>query len=240
MKLFLVHLYPEHLNLYGDRGNILALYQRANWRGIELEVLPVGLGDSLDPDKADILFMGGGQDAQQLRVAKDLKQKAESINTAVSNGAVMLGICGGYQLMGHYYQPHDGDRLEGLSLMDAYTVAGDKRMIGNVSIVRPSGQTVVGFENHSGKTFLGPGVKPLGKVINGYGNNGEDEQEGACVGNLYGTYLHGSLLPKNPALTDELLLKALQKSHGQNVKLEPLEFAIETAAHQKALLICKK
>jgi hypothetical protein len=241
MKLFLNHLYPEHLNLYGDRGNILALYQRAKWRGIELVVKQVGLNEAINIDEADILFMGGGQDAQQLRVAEDLKLKAESIKLAVAQGAVMLGICGGYQLMGHYYQPHNGERLEGLSLIDAYTFAGDKRLIGNVSLVRPNGQTVVGFENHSGKTYLGQGVKPLGKVISGYGNNAEDQQEGVYQGSLYGTYLHGSLLPKNPSLTDEILLKALQKRYKEDalIKLETLSFAIETAAHQKALSIAK-
>lgn len=240
MKLFLVHLYPEHLNLYGDRGNILALYQRAQWHGLELEVNGVGLDTGFDVNQADILFMGGGQDAQQLKVTHDLKHKADLIKQAVNEHAVMLGICGGYQLMGHYYQPHQGDRLEGLSLIDAHTVAGNKRMIGNVAIMRPNGQTVVGFENHSGKTYLGQGLSPLGKVIGGYGNNGEDQLEGVCQGNLYGTYLHGSLLPKNPQLTDELLLKALQKRYGLEAKLNNMVYSeIENVAHQRALALCK-
>lgn len=238
MKLVLGHLYPDHLNIYGDRGNILALYQRAAWRGIALEVVNLPPGVPVDPDHVDILFMGGGQDTQQIKVCQDLQSvKATGIKQAVENGAVMLGICGGYQLMGHYYQPHQGDKLPGLSLMDAYTVAGSKRFIGNVSIKRPDGSTVVGFENHSGLTYLGNSVQPLGAVITGYGNNGEDNTEGAVVGNLYGTYLHGSLLPKNPRLADEILLKALQRRYGHSIALSPLTDTLENKAHQKALTL---
>ncbi len=235
MHLTLGHLYPDHLNIYGDRGNILALYQRARWRGIEVTVMPLPPDSLFNPDEIDILFMGGGQDTQQTKICHDLYTvKSERIKTAVAQGTVMLGICGGYQLMGHYYQPHQGDRLLGLSLMDAYTVAGSKRFIGNVSIQRPDGSTVVGFENHSGLTFLGEGVTPLGSVLHGYGNNGQDGKEGAVVGNLYGTYLHGSLLPKNPNLTDELLTKALQRKYG-TITLEPLQDTLEQYAHEKAL-----
>lgn len=236
MKLTLGHLYPDHLNIYGDRGNVLALYQRATWRAIAFEVVGLGPGVAIDPDQFDILFMGGGQDTQQIKICSDLQAvKAKGILEAVQNGAVMLGICGGYQLMGHYYQPHQGDKLPGLSLIDAYTVAGSTRFIGNVSIRRPNGSTVVGFENHSGLTYLGEGVEPLGQVLQGYGNNGQDSTEGAMVGNLYGTYLHGSLLPKNPQLTDELLLKALQRRYGNEVVLTPLSQDFEQVAHQKAL-----
>jgi lipid II isoglutaminyl synthase (glutamine-hydrolysing) len=238
MKLTLGHLYPDHLNIYGDRGNVLALYQRAKWRGIELEVLALGPGVPVDPGKYDIFFMGGGQDLQQVKICKDLQEvKASGIVKSVEKGAVMLGICGGYQLMGHYYKPHEGDKLPGLSLIDAYTVAGSKRFIGNVSIQRLNEQTVVGFENHSGLTYLGQDVTPLGQVITGYGNNGEDGTEGAMVGNLYGTYLHGSLLPKNPALTDELLLKALQSRYGSDTVLATLSNTLETQAHHKALTL---
>lgn len=236
MKLILGHLYPHHLNIYGDRGNMLALYQRADWRNIAVDVVDIGPGKAIDPNNYDILFMGGGQDAQQMAVCKDLQAiKAEGIKQAVAEGVVMLGICGGYQLMGHYYQPHQGERLPGLGLIDAYTVAGSRRFIGNVAIRRPDGTTVVGFENHSGLTYLGDGVTPLGQVITGYGNNGQDGTEGAVVGNLYGTYLHGSLLPKNPQLADELILKALQHRYGPDVTLAPLTNTLEEKAHQKAL-----
>ncbi len=237
MKLTLGHLYPDHLNIYGDRGNILALYQRAAWRGIEMTVKGLGPGDPVDPDEVDILFIGGGQDTQQVKICADLQGvKQKGIVESAASGVVMLGICGGYQLMGHYYKPHDGDKLPGLSLIDAYTVAGSKRFIGNVSIRRPDGSTVVGFENHSGLTYLGEGVAPLGHVLTGYGNNGSDGMEGAVVGNLYGTYLHGSLLPKNPALADEMLLKAIQRRYGTHIALAELpEDTLEIKAHQKAL-----
>ncbi len=196
-----------------------------------------GLGDAIHPDEPDLYFMGGGQDSQQIQVANDLHQvKASSLKIAADNGAVFLTICGGYQLLGHYYKPHDGDELRGLSLLDAYTVAGHTRYIGNVAIERPNGQKVVGFENHSGRTYLGKGVTPLGKVIHGNGNNGEDGFEGAAHGHLYGTYLHGSLLPKNSALADELITKALQRRYG-SVQLEALPDQFETQAHDKALAL---
>jgi lipid II isoglutaminyl synthase (glutamine-hydrolysing) len=234
LKLTLGHLYPDHLNIYGDRGNLVALYQRAAWRGITLEIIPLPPGSPVDPERFDLLFIGGGQDTQQIKICQDLQAvKAEGIKKAAANGVVMLGICGGYQLMGHYYQPHDGDKLPGLSLIDAYTVAGSKRFIGNVTIKRPDGSTVVGFENHSGLTYLGEGLSPLGQVISGYGNNGQDRTEGALSGNLYGSYLHGSLLPKNPDLTDELLLKALQHRYGGSMTLAPLSNTLENKAHEK-------
>jgi lipid II isoglutaminyl synthase (glutamine-hydrolysing) len=237
MELRIAYLYPDHLNIYGDRGNILTLYQRCQWRGIETHIRPVTMGESVDPDWADFYFAGGGQDAQQIQVCDDLHRvKADSLKQAVANGAVFLTICGGYQLLGHYYKPHDGDELRGLSLIDAYTVAGHTRFIGNVSIERPDGDKVVGFENHSGRTYLGEGIQPLGKVLKGYGNNGEDGLEGAVFGNLYGTYLHGSLLPKNPALADELITKALSRRYGA-VSLEPMIDGVEHAAHERALAL---
>lgn len=237
-ELRIAYLYPDHLNIYGDRGNILTLYQRCRWRGIDVAIETIGIGDGIDPDLADFYFMGGGQDAQQMQVCEDLhKVKAESLKQAAANGGVFLTICGGYQLLGHYYKPHEGDELRGLSLIDAYTVAGDTRYIGNVAIERTgSALKVVGFENHSGRTYLGEGVTPLGKVIHGHGNNGEDGFEGAAVGNLYGTYLHGSLLPKNPALADELITKALSRRYG-SITLDPLPDASETKAHDRALLL---
>jgi CobQ-like glutamine amidotransferase family enzyme len=237
MELRIAYLYPDHLNIYGDRGNILTLYQRCRWRGIETQIRTVTLGEAIDPDWADFYFAGGGQDAQQVQVCDDLHRvKASALRQAVANQAVFLAICGGYQLLGHYYKPHDGDELRGLSLIDAYTVAGQTRFIGNVSIERPNGVKVVGFENHSGRTYLGEGVEPLGKVLKGYGNNGEDGMEGAVAGNVYGTYLHGSLLPKNPSLADELICKALSRRYG-DVLLEPLADAVEHAAHERALAL---
>jgi len=237
MELRIAYLYPDQLNIYGDRGNILTLYQRCQWRGIDVTISTLDLGQPVDPEWGDFYFMGGGQDTQQIQVCDDLHRvKGDSIKQAASQGAVFLTICGGYQLLGHYYKPHQGDELRGLSLMDAYTVAGNTRFIGNVAIERPDGSRVVGFENHSGRTYLGKEVTPLGKVIHGHGNNGEDGHEGAVVGNLYGTYLHGSLLPKNPALADELITKALSRRYG-TVTLAPLQGGFEQRAHDKALAL---
>lgn len=238
-RLRIGHLYPDHLNIYGDRGNLVALVYRAQAMGVQLDVVPLGLGVDFNPDEIDMLFMGGGQDCQQVTLADDLHRiKAPLIKAAVDKGAVMLGICGGYQLMGHYYQPHEGDRVMGLSLIDAYTVAGHNRMIGNVIIERPDGSTLVGFENHSGLTYLGAGVMPLGYARQGSGNNGQDRTEGVCQGTLIGTYLHGSLLPKNPALADELLRLALAK-HGIDAPSPSVTVAhaIEQHAHDRALAL---
>lgn len=237
MELRIAYLYPDQLNIYGDRGNILTLYQRCQWREIAVQILTPGLGERLDPDQADLYFMGGGQDSQQMQVCQDLHQvKADSIKQAAANGAVFLTICGGYQLLGHYYKPHNGAELKGLSLIDAYTVSGNTRFIGNVAIERPNGQRVVGFENHSGRTYLGPGVTPLGKVLHGHGNNGEDGFEGVAQDNFYGTYQHGSLLPKNPQLADEIIAKALQRRYGP-VTLTPLDDQLEQQAQTRALAL---
>ncbi len=230
----IAHLYAHFLNIYGDRGNILSLSQRARWRGIGVQVEAIGVGQEIDPERFDLYFIGGGQDKQQLVIAEDLLRHARSLQAAVDCGAVVLAICGGYQLLGHYYKPHNGPELKGVSLIDAYTVAGDRRMIGNVIVRRPDGSTLVGFENHSGRTYLGPALEPLGRVVSGNGNNGEDGLEGAVSGTIYGTYLHGSLLPKNPHLTDELLAKALRRRH-PDIVLAPLDDSLELAAHKRAL-----
>lgn len=234
MLLRIAHLYAHFLNIYGDRGNILSLTRRAQWRGITVEVEPVGLGQSIDPERYDLYFIGGGQDKQQKTIAEDLLRHAKTLKTAVAEGAVILSICGGYQLLGHYYRPHDGEELKGISLIDAHTVAGNRRMIGNVVVRRPDGSTLVGFENHSGKTLLGADAKPLGVIVSGNGNNGDDGFEGAVVNSVYGTYLHGSLLPKNPALADELITAALLRRNGR-VILNPLDDSIELSAHKRAL-----
>jgi CobQ-like glutamine amidotransferase family enzyme len=236
--LRIAHLYAHFLNIYGDRGNIITLTQRARWRGINVSVDAIGLEQKFDPSTYDLFFIGGGQDKQQQVIGADLQRLSPVIHDAVNGGAVILSICGGYQLLGHYYKPHEGDELKGISLIDAWTVAGHRRMIGNVVVQRDGGATLVGFENHSGRTFLGTGVKPLGKVTTGNGNNGDDGFEGAAqpVGNgfVYGTYLHGSLLPKNPSLADELIGRALARRHGM-LTLQPLDDTLENTAHLTAL-----
>ncbi|MGD9581241.1 MAG: type 1 glutamine amidotransferase [Vampirovibrionia bacterium] len=239
MKLSIAHLYPNLLNIYGDRGNILTIKQRCQWRDIEVEITEIDIEDQIDPDKYDFYFIGGGQDQQQITVAKRLQEVSKQIHEAVDTGAVILAICGGYQLLGHYYQPFDGDKLEGISVIDAYTVAGNTRFIGNVTIeldesfnIEP--KTLVGFENHSGLTYLGKDIKPIGKTLTGNGNNGSDGQEGAVYKHVYGTYLHGSLLPKNPHFSDLLITQALSRKFG-NVKLESIDDKIELNAHNKVI-----
>lgn len=228
-QLRIAHLYPKLLNIYGDNGNIIALKKRCEWRGINVIVDEIGIGDSIS--EHDIYFMGGGQDLQQIEVSKELQRHKEFLTSERDRGAVFLGICGGYQLFGHYYQPHDGERLNGISLLDAYTVAGSKRFIGNVTVKTDVSEsnTLVGFENHSGLTYLNGETKPIGKVLVGNGNNGEDKTEGAQFKNVFGTYMHGSFLPKNPYFADYLIELALGES------LPHLDDTIELQAH-KALI----
>ncbi len=239
MDLRICHLYPDLLNLYGDRGNLLTLAARARWRGIEVVVDPVGIGDMLPPGRHDLYFIGGGEDRQQRLAAADLvARKADALRDAAGRGAVVLAVCGGYQLLGHYYRPAVGEDLPGLGLLDVVTVHPGpraRRLIGNVVVRSPlaGGMTLVGFENHGGRTYLGPGAAPLGRVVAGYGNNGEDGTEGAVRGHVYGTYLHGPLLPKNPAFADHLLRAALRVRHGE-VALAPLDDGLEAAAHEAA------
>ena len=203
------HLYPKLLNIYGDIGNIITMKKRCEWRGIDVVVDEINRGDSFG--EHDFYFMGGGQDLQQVEVSKELQNHKEFLTAERDRGAVFLGICGGYQLLGHYYQPNEGEKLMGISLLDAYTVAGNKRFIGNVTaetdMVTP--KTLVGFENHSGLTYLRGETEPIGTVVIGNGNNGVDKTEGARYKNVFGTYLHGSFLPKNPQFADYLLELAL-------------------------------
>jgi hypothetical protein len=215
-------------------GNVITLTRRAQWRNIEVITTPIGIGEPIDPDYFDLYFIGGGQDKQQMVIAQDLIKRRDILHRAVQQKAVILAICGGYQLLGHYYKPHQGDELKGLSILDAHTIAGNKRMIGNVQIKREDGTTLVGFENHSGQTFLGKGLAGLGKVVVGHGNNGQDGYEGAASGTVYGTYMHGSLLPKNPHFADHLITQALTRRYG-NLSLEPLDDALEISAHKRAL-----
>ncbi|HEV2529354.1 MAG TPA: glutamine amidotransferase [Thermomicrobiales bacterium] len=230
--LTIAWLYGREMNIYGDRGNVAALEQRSRWRGITVTTVLSGLGDPM-PD-ADLYFWGGGQDQEQVNVAHDLQgTKGDALRAAVEDGAALLAVCGGYQLLGHGYHPHDGEVLPGISLFDATTVAGPERFIGNIVIDSPIGE-LVGFENHSGLTTLGPGCQPLGRVRAGRGNNGRDGTEGAMYRNAIGCYMHGSLLPKNPVLADWLIERALNRRHG-SVTLPPLDDTFEIAAHQNAV-----
>ena len=237
LGLRLAHLYPKQMNLYGDRGNILCLRRRCEERGIELAVDELGIGEPLDPAACDLIFIGGAQDREQRRVAADLLEaKGEALRQAVASGVVVLAVCGGYQLLGRYYRPAEGEDLPGLGIFDAWTVhpgPAAKRFIGNVA-VRWQGTTLVGFENHGGRTFLGPAARPLARVIAGYGNNGSDGTEGAAQANAFGTYLHGSLLPKNPRFADHLIALALTRKYGDG-RLPPLDDALEEQAHAEAV-----
>jgi len=227
-------LYPDLMNIYGDRGNILTLLKRAEWHGLEPKLVELGRGATSQMDEVDVFFFGGGQDREQALIYDDLREfKQESLTRAVQNGAQILAVCGGYQLLGHYYQTADGQRFDGIGLIDVRTEAGNKRFIGDVVIqanikgLQPI--TLVGFENHSGRTFLGPNAKPLGKVILGKGNNGSDKTEGYLQNGVLGTYLHGSLLPKNPHLADHLIGAALRR-RGDGA-LSHLDDLTELGAH---------
>jgi CobQ-like glutamine amidotransferase family enzyme len=233
MKLEIAWLYSDLMNIYGDRGNIITLTQRCHWRGIETNVTELSVGEAIDPAKYDLYFFGGGQDKEQETVAADLQgAKATALHQAVASGAVVLTICGGYQLAGDYYRPFDGPELPGISILDVKSEAGHKRCIGNVIVETEFGE-LVAFENHSGKTILGPQARPLGKSIVGFGNDGTGTYEGAIQGNVYGCYLHGSLLPKNPHFADKLIRDALHRNYGE-VELAPLDDSQEWAAHKAA------
>jgi CobQ-like glutamine amidotransferase family enzyme len=231
-------LYPDLMNIYGDRGNILTLLQRAEWRGYETNLLMLGRGNEVGMEEVDVFFFGGGQDREQALVYEDLlEHKQPKLERAVAEGAQVLAVCGGYQLLGHYYQTGDGERYNGIGLIDVRTEAGKKRFIGDVVVeteiagLKP--RTLVGFENHSGRTFLGPRAKPLGRVVIGNGNNGDDGHEGFIQGGVIGSYLHGSLLPKNPHLADYLIRGALRR-RGVD-ELSPLDDSAELAAHELIL-----
>jgi len=232
------HLYPKELNIYADRGNIAVLKRRLEWRGHQIEVHECGLGEPLPLD-ADFYYLGGGQDRDQLLVAADLATaKGDHLRSVVADGAVMLAVCGGYQLAGHGYTGVDGVRMPGIGILDADTVAGSTRLIGDVAIdidIEGRQLTVVGFENHAGRTHVGSGSVSLGTVRYGHGNNDSDHTEGARTGRAIGTYLHGPLLPKNPAFADLLLEWALAHATGITCELAPLDDEIETRAHDAAL-----
>jgi CobQ-like glutamine amidotransferase family enzyme len=229
------HLYPEYLNIYADRGNIAVLSQRAAWRGIRLDVHPLGLREPLPAGEIDLLYIGGGQDREQALVAPDIARKAEGIAAALAGGAALLAVCGGYQLLGRSYRDVSGAELPGAGILPLQTIAGARRMIGDVllecELTPGESRTLAGFENHAGRTLLDAGAEPLGRVIAGFGNDGESGFEGCCSGRAIGTYLHGPLLPRNPWLADWLLGEALGRRQGAVPMLEPLPDRLEGIAH---------
>jgi hypothetical protein len=230
------HLYPDYLNIYADRGNIAVLARRAAWRGHELDVCPLSLGGAVRPGEHDLLYVGGGQDREQALVAPDLAAKGEGIREAAAAGAAVLAVCGGYQLLGRFYRDRSGAELPGVGLFPLHTVAGDRRMIGDVLLeceLEPGRRrTLAGFENHAGRTILDEGAEPLGRVAAGFGNDGESGYEGCRVARAIGTYLHGPLLPRNPWLADWLLSQALAHAAGGDApELEPLADDLEDRAH---------
>ncbi len=239
MKLRMLALYPEQMNIYADRGNIVFLQRRCEWRGIDFDLAAAGPGQGFDPDAHDLIYIGGGQDRDQKLVAEDmLETKREAIAAAVESDAVVLAVCGGYQLLGHSYQLAS-ERIAGLGLVDLETVREPgARLIGNVAIEAEIGtgspELIAGFENHGGRTHLGPTATPLGRVIKGHGNNGRDGYEGVRHRNLFGTYLHGPLLPKNAVLADRLIQLALARRQGTEPTLAGLDDAFEQAAHRSA------
>jgi lipid II isoglutaminyl synthase (glutamine-hydrolysing) len=238
MRVVVGHLYPDYLNIYADRGNMAVLARRASWRGIELDYRTVGVGEQLRPGEHDLIYVGGGQDREQALIAPDLAARGDELEAAVAEGAAVLAVCGGYQLLGRFYRDRSGAELPGAGVFDLHTVAGERRMIGDVLLeceLEPGEpRTLAGFENHAGRTILGPGAEPLGRVVAGFGNDGESGHEGCRRGRALGTYLHGPLLPRNPWLADWLLAQAVAHRTGDLPELEPLADEAEADAHRVA------
>ena len=238
MRLGIAHLYPEYLNIYADRGNLAVLTERARRRGLDVSVLPVGVGDPTPVENVNLYYVGGGQDREQAAIAPDLAARGDVLSDAVAAGAVLLAVCGGYQLLGRFYRDRSGRVQPGAGVFPLHTIAGDRRMIGDVLIqcdLGPeSGMTVAGFENHAGRTMLDEGATPLGRVIAGFGNDGESGYEGCRLGNALGTYLHGPLLPRNPKLADWLIARAIEFRTGVEPDLATLPDALEREAHAVA------
>jgi CobQ-like glutamine amidotransferase family enzyme len=244
MQIRIAHLYPAQMNIYGDRGNIITLVKRCTWRGIEVTVEAIHPGTSVDWNTIDVAFFGGGQDSGQALIADDFVQRqGVEMRAAVADGLVTLAICGGYQLLGNYFLTHTGDKLPGIGAIDVHTIGGNRRLIGNLAVeldwqVAPNApRTLIGFENHSGRTYVGSGAQRIGRVLAGNGNNGEDGGEGARVHNTFGCYLHGSLLPKNPHFADYLIGLALTRRYGR-ADLTPLDDTSELYAHQQMIRRC--
>ncbi len=236
MELSICYLYASGMNVYGDRGNVLTLVQRCRWRDIRVNVIERGVGETGSLEPCDIFVAGGGQDRDQVAVSRDLQgDTGRALAEAIQNDAVLLSICGTYQLFGHYFKTGSGETLPGIGIFDAWTVAGPRRFIGD-AIVRCAvgGREIdlVGFENHSGQTFLGPGARPMGRTVVGAGNNGQDGQEGARYRNAFGCYLHGPLLPKNPEFADYLIKLALRRRYHDEIPLAPLDDTIEISARR--------
>lgn len=232
MKITIGYLYGDLMNIYGDIGNIITLQKRAQWRGIEVKIRVKSLESRIKKGECDLFFFGGGQDQTQTIVSRDLvtSGKGKIIKKEIERGVPLLSVCGGYQLLSKYYKPHQGPKLQGIGLFKAYTDASNDRMIGNIVIDSMFGK-LVGFENHSGKTFLKKGALLFGMVLKGFGNNGKDRTEGCLYKNAIGCYMHGSLLPKNPKLADWLLKKALEVKYKKEVELKPLDDEFENQAH---------
>ena len=231
MKLTIGHLYPDLLNLYGDRGNIQCLMKRCQWRGIEAETIPFELEDEIDFSKLDIVLLGGGSDREQMLVCEKLKEIQKDFKAYVENYGVVIAICGGYQLLGNYYKTEQGT-MKGLELVDLYTEQGEGRLIDNIVLQSNLfDMPIVGFENHGGRTYIKDN-KPLGKVLYGAGNDGKSGYEGVVYKNVIGTYLHGPLLPKNPQLADWLISHALEQKYGKKIELAALDDSQETEANE--------
>jgi CobQ-like glutamine amidotransferase family enzyme len=236
MKIRVGHLYPDYLNIYADRGNIAVLDRRAAWRGHELHLRAIGVGDEIRAGEHDLLYVGGGQDREQALIAPDFAAKADGLRAAIDAGAAVLAVCGGYQLLGRFYRDRHGAELPGAGVLPLHTVAGETRMIGDVLLeceLEPGRrQTLAGFENHAGRTVLDADAKPLGRVVAGFGNDGQSGFEGCRVGRVVGTYLHGPLLPRNPWFADWVLAQALAHATGDEPpRLEPLSDELEAEAH---------
>jgi CobQ-like glutamine amidotransferase family enzyme len=234
-RLVVGHLFPDYLNIYADRGNIAVLTRRASWRGYDLEVRPLGAAAEIRPREHDLFYVGGGQDREQALIAPELAALGPALHEAFAAGAAFLAVCGGYQLLGRFYRDQSGDELPGIGLLPLHTVAGSRRMIGDVllecELEAGLRRTLAGFENHAGRTILDPSAEPLGRVIAGFGNDGESGFEGCRVGRAIGTYLHGPLLPRNPWLADWLLAQAIAHRTGELPTLEPLPDDLERRAH---------
>lgn len=230
MKITIGHLYPDLLNLYGDRGNIQCLMKRCQWRGIEAETIAFEINDTIDFSKLDIVLLGGGSDREQMLVCSKLREIRQDFKEYVEQDGVVIAICGGYQLLGNYYDTDQG-KIEGLELTDMYTEQGEGRLISNIVLQSDLfDMPIVGFENHGGRTYINNN-KPLGKVLYGSGNDGKSGYEGIVYKNVIGTYLHGPLLPKNPQLADWLIQRALERKYGKKVTLEPLDDSQEKEAN---------
>ncbi len=232
------HLYPENMNIYGDRGNISVLIKRLEWRGHSAIVSRIGIGEEFLPGDFDLCYLGGGQDRDQNIIASDLAKKAAGIRSAAADGVAFLWVCGGIQLAGHEYTDSYGTTLPGVGILDLETVAGEERLIGDVVLDANIGDasfSIVGYENHIGRTYLGPEARPLGTVVKGFGNNGTSGDEGAVQQRVIGTYLHGPLLPKNPILADELLIWSLEHRSSGEVSLDPLGDDFTEAAQARAI-----